>query len=51
MAVNEDAAMLARVMLEAGKEPMWVLMMTTAYYGDPGRQAALAVIEQRQSLD
>jgi hypothetical protein len=51
MAISEDATLLARVMLEAGREPIWVLTMVSAYYGDLGRQAALTVIEERQSPD
>jgi hypothetical protein len=51
MAINEDATLLARVMLEAGREPVWVVMMVSAYYGDPGRQAALTVIEECVSPD
>jgi hypothetical protein len=45
MALNEDATMLARIMLEAGREPIWVLLMVSAYYGESGRQAALALLE------
>jgi hypothetical protein len=44
--INEDAQALARVMLEAGREPIWILLNVSAYYGEQGRQAALAVIEE-----
>jgi hypothetical protein len=42
----ENAQALARAMLDAGRESMWVLFHVSAYYGEQGRQAALAVIEQ-----
>jgi hypothetical protein len=46
----EKAKLLASAMLDAGKEPIWVLMMMSAYYGEKeGREAALAVIEERES--
>jgi hypothetical protein len=45
----ENARGLARVMLDAGREPLWVLMMVAAYYGEQqGREGALAVIEERE---
>jgi hypothetical protein len=47
MPINEDAQALTRVMLEAGREPMWIVLHVSAYYGETGRQAALAVIEER----
>jgi hypothetical protein len=51
MPLYEDAQALARVMLDSGREPMWVLLHVSAYYGETGRQAALAVIEERQAPD
>jgi hypothetical protein len=37
-------------MLDAGREPLWVRMMVAAYYGEQqGREAALAIIEERES--
>lgn len=47
-AITEDAQALARVMLEAGRPPQWVLIMVSAYYGEVGREAALAVLEERE---
>lgn len=44
----ENARGLARAMLEAGREPLWVLTMVSAYYGQRGREAALAIIEERE---
>jgi hypothetical protein len=44
-----NARALAALMLDAGREPLWVLMMVAAYYGEQqGREAALAVIEERE---
>jgi hypothetical protein len=46
MPISEDAAMLARVMLEAGREPMWVILVVGWYFGRQGRDVALDVIEE-----
>jgi hypothetical protein len=46
----ENAKLLASAMLDAGRPFEWVLMMVSAYYGEQqGREAALAVIEERES--
>jgi hypothetical protein len=46
----ENARGLASAMLDAGREPLWVLMMVSAYFGEQqGREAALSVIEERES--
>jgi hypothetical protein len=45
----ENAKLLASAMLDAGREPLWMLMMIGAYFGELGREAALAVIEERES--
>jgi len=47
MAVNENAQGLARAMLEAGREPFWVVLVVGWYYGQAGREAALALIEEQ----
>jgi hypothetical protein len=47
----ENAQGLARAMLDAGREPLWVLTMVSAYYGERGREVALSVIEERQAPD
>jgi hypothetical protein len=47
MALYEDAQALARLMLEAGRERIWVVLHVAAYYGEQGRQAALDVIERQ----
>jgi hypothetical protein len=44
---STQAQDLARVMLEAGREPMWVVLMVAMYYGERGREAALSVIEEQ----
>jgi hypothetical protein len=48
MPIDEDAAMLARLMIEAGRPAAWVLMMVAAYFGERGRDAALAVLEEHE---
>jgi hypothetical protein len=45
-----NARALAATMLDAGRPFEWVLMMVSAYFGERvGREAALAVIEERKS--
>jgi hypothetical protein len=44
----ENARGLATAMLEAGRPFEWVLMMVSAYYGDRGREVALAIIEESE---
>jgi hypothetical protein len=45
----ENAKGLARAMLDAGRPLEWVIMMTSAYYGQQiGREAALSAIEERE---
>jgi hypothetical protein len=51
MPISEDAQALARVMLEAGRPSLWVLMMVAAYFGERGREAALSVLEERISRE
>jgi len=47
----ENARGLATAMLDAGREPLWVLTMVSAYYGQRGREVALSVIEEQQAPD
>jgi hypothetical protein len=49
IAINEDAQALALAMLEAGREPLWTVLVVGWYYGAAGREAALSVIEERQT--
>lgn len=44
----ENARGLARAMLDAGKEPLWVTLVVGWYYGRQGRQAALDLLEERE---
>lgn len=44
MALYEDAHELAKVMLNAGREPSFVLRVLSGYYGAVGVEAALAVL-------
>jgi hypothetical protein len=46
----ENARALTLAMLEAGREPLWALLITSWYFGDRGREAALALLEQ-QGID
>jgi hypothetical protein len=47
MAINEgQARLLAEALLAAGREPMWVLLLVSAYHGPAGRAVALEVIEE-----
>lgn len=45
MAITDDASLFARYLLDAGREPFWVLLVTSWYYGAKGRDVALGVIE------
>jgi hypothetical protein len=48
MAINEEQARaLMLALLEAGREPMWALMLVSAYHGPRGREVALSVIEEQ----
>ena len=44
MPINEDARALAEVMIESGREPMWVVLVVSWYYGSVGRDVALGVV-------
>jgi hypothetical protein len=54
MAINEEQARaLTEALLAAGREPMWTLLLVSAYHGPKGREVALSVIEEQEapSLD
>jgi hypothetical protein len=52
MAITDDARLFARYLLEAGREPIWVLLVTSWYFGNVvGREAALGAIEERTGID
>ena len=46
MAIMDDARHFAKAMIEAGRPFEFVLEAMAAYYGDLGREAALAVMEE-----
>lgn len=45
----EDARHFAKAMIDAGRSSEFVLEVMAAYYGDPGREAALAVLEEQNT--
>jgi hypothetical protein len=47
--IEEQARALMLALLDAGREPLWALTMTSAYFGEQGREAALSVIEEQQA--
>lgn len=54
MAINEEQAQaLMLALLDAGREPMWALLLVAAYHGPKGREVTLSVIEEQKapSLD
>jgi hypothetical protein len=44
--MSENAKALATAMLEAGREPFWVVLVVSWYYGRQGRELALKVVEE-----
>jgi hypothetical protein len=46
MAIMDDARHFAKAMIEAGRPFEFVLEVTAAYYGDLGREVALAAMEE-----
>jgi hypothetical protein len=40
---------LAKAMIDAGRSTSFILEYVSAYFGDIGREAALAAIEERQT--
>ena len=51
MALYDDAYRLARAMLDAGRDPMSVIEITSVYFGQTGHEAALEAIEEQQAPD
>jgi hypothetical protein len=49
MDINEAARHFAKAMVEAGREPSFIFEVMAAYYGNVGREAALAVLEERNT--
>jgi hypothetical protein len=48
MAINDDAARdLAKAMIDAGRSTSFILEYVSVYFGDVGREAALAAIEEQ----
>jgi hypothetical protein len=47
MAMNENARALALAMLQAGREPLWTVLVVGWYYGRLGRDEALRVVEEQ----
>jgi hypothetical protein len=43
---NENARALAEAMLNAGREPLWCVLVVGWYFGRQGREEALALVEQ-----
>jgi hypothetical protein len=49
MAINEEQArLLTEALLAAGREPMWIVLLVSAYHGPKGREVALSVIEEQE---
>jgi hypothetical protein len=51
MALYDDAYRLGRAILEAGKDPAWMIACLAMYYGEIGQAAALDAIEEEQAPD
>jgi hypothetical protein len=52
MAINDDAARhFAEAMIEAGREPSFIFEVMAAYYGNAGREAAIAALEEHESRE
>ena len=51
MALSEDARELAAALLEAGREPIWVILVVGWYFGKEGREAALTLVEQIKAYE
>jgi hypothetical protein len=47
MMLANNAEALALAMLEAGRDPLWVVLVVGWYFGNVGRQVALDLAEQR----
>jgi hypothetical protein len=49
MALYDDAYRLACAMLDAGRDLMSVIEITSVYFGQTGHEAALEAIEERET--
>jgi hypothetical protein len=47
--IEEQARALTLALLDAGREEFWVLLLVSWYMGNPAREVALGVIEERES--
>jgi hypothetical protein len=48
---DEQARALTEAMLEAGREPMWIVLVVGWYFGSSGRSVALEVIEEQAGME
>jgi hypothetical protein len=44
--MSENARALTLAMLEAGREPLWCVLVVSWHYGRQGREEALKVVEE-----
>jgi hypothetical protein len=49
--VDEAARHFAKAMLDAGREPSFIFEVMAAYYGNVGREAAIAVLEEHAGIN
>jgi hypothetical protein len=49
MMLTDNAEALALAMIDAGREPMWVVLVVGWYFGSVGREAALRVVGDKLS--
>jgi hypothetical protein len=47
MTIEEQARALMVALLDAGREPIWALLLVSWYHGEQGREHALSVMEER----
>jgi hypothetical protein len=47
---EEQARALAEAMIEAGRDPMWCVLVVGWYFGRSGRAVALEVIEDNHKV-
>jgi hypothetical protein len=48
--IEEQARALMLSLLEAGREPLWALLLVSWYMVNPGRMAALGLLEERNTV-
>jgi hypothetical protein len=49
--VENQARALTLAMLEAGREPLWCVLVTGWYFGRQGQDVALEVIEKQAGIE